>query len=109
MKNHLSPSSAPALTPPTAPRGSALLYGATLAVALLALPLLSGCADMAGIDSHARMRDPASLGLATAPSSGADAAVQPQTAVSADWWRSFGDAQLDALITQALQGNPGLQ
>ena len=109
MKNHLSPSSAPALTPATAPRGSALLYGATLAIALLALPLLSGCADMAGIDSHARMRDPASLGLATAPSSSADAAVQPQTAVSADWWRSFGDAQLDALITQALQGNPGLQ
>ncbi|MDU7587115.1 MAG: efflux transporter outer membrane subunit, partial [Acidovorax sp.] len=109
MKNHLSPSSAPALTPPTAPRGSALLYGATLAVALLALPLLSGCADMAGIDSHARMRDPASLGLAAVPSSSADAAVQPQTAVSADWWRSFGDAQLDALITQALQGNPGLQ
>ena len=109
MKNHLSPSSAPALIPPTAPRGSALLYGATLAVALLALPLLSGCADMAGIDSHARMRDPVSLGLAAAPSFGADAAVQPQTAVSADWWRSFGDAQLDALITQALQGNPGLQ
>ena len=39
MKNHLSPSSSPALTPPTAPRGSALLYGATLAVALLAVSL----------------------------------------------------------------------
>lgn len=109
MKNQLSPSSAPALTPSTAPRGSALLYGATLAVALLALPLLSGCADMAGIDSHARMRVPASLGLAAPPSPSADAAAQPQAAVSADWWRSFGDAQLDALITQALQGNPGLQ
>jgi NodT family efflux transporter outer membrane factor (OMF) lipoprotein len=30
------------------------------------------------------------------------------TPVGNDWWRSFADAQLDALITQALSGNPGL-
>src|SRR5256885_4138168 len=27
---------------------------------------------------------------------------------AADWWKSLGDAQLDALIAQALQGSPSL-
>jgi NodT family efflux transporter outer membrane factor (OMF) lipoprotein len=28
--------------------------------------------------------------------------------VAADWWRGFGDPQLDALVTQAVAGNPSL-
>jgi NodT family efflux transporter outer membrane factor (OMF) lipoprotein len=34
------------------------------------------------------------------------AAVAP---VATDWWKSFGDAQLDQLIAQALTDNPGLE
>ena len=86
MKNHRSPD------PAAAPPGSALLYAATLAVALLALPALTGCADTGGIAPQARLRDTATL---VAPGT-ADVAVAP------DWWRAFGDAQLDALVQQAL-------
>ena len=83
MKNQLSP-------PP------ALLHAAALAAALLAL---TGCADMSGIAPQARLRDAAALVDPGAPA----AAVAP------DWWRAFGDAQLDALVQQALDGNPGLR
>ncbi|WP_270174735.1 efflux transporter outer membrane subunit [Diaphorobacter sp. ED-3] len=95
MKNHLSSPPAPGAAPP----GSALLYAATLAVALLALPALTGCADMGGITPRAQARDAATL---------VDAGG-PQVAVAPDWWRAFGDAQLDALVEQALAGNPELR
>ncbi|WP_416401359.1 efflux transporter outer membrane subunit [Alicycliphilus denitrificans] len=73
-----------------------LLHAAALAAALLAL---TGCADMSGIAPQARLRDAATLVDPGAPA----AAVAP------DWWRAFGDAQLDALVQQALDGNPGLR
>jgi NodT family efflux transporter outer membrane factor (OMF) lipoprotein len=60
---------------------------------------LAGCADMGGIASQARLRDADSLGLS---------ASAPVT-VPNQWWLAFGDAQLDALIAQALEGNPNLQ
>lgn len=66
--------------------------------ALLALAMLAGCADMSGIAPQARLRDAAALGL---PAGAAFEAPQ-------DWWRGFGDARLDALMDQALAGNPGL-
>jgi len=62
---------------------------------------LGACADMSGVaPAQSKMRDPASLGLA------ADTAQAP--AVSADWWREFGDAELDRLIAQALTSSPSL-
>ncbi|MGH8820058.1 MAG: efflux transporter outer membrane subunit, partial [Rhodoferax sp.] len=71
-----------------------------LGVLVLALGL-SACADMSGVaPAQAKLRDPASLGLA------ADSAAVP--AVSTDWWREFGDAQLDRLIAQALTSSPSL-
>ncbi|MBS0391964.1 MAG: efflux transporter outer membrane subunit [Proteobacteria bacterium] len=79
--------------PPSSPRARALP-----AALLLALALLAGCADMAGIAPQARMRDATALGLPAGT-----AFETPQ-----DWWRGFGDAQLDALVDQALAGNPGL-
>jgi NodT family efflux transporter outer membrane factor (OMF) lipoprotein len=72
-----------------------------LAAAALSALLLAGCANMGGIESQARMRDAASLKL---PASGAQAST-----VESRWWTAFGDAQLDRLIDQALQGNPNLQ
>jgi NodT family efflux transporter outer membrane factor (OMF) lipoprotein len=73
---------------------------ATGAAAALAVLVLAGCADMAHIDSHARLRDADSLGLG---------AAQAAASVDSQWWRGFGEAQLDALVDQALQGNPNLQ
>ena len=68
--------------------------------AALAVLVLAGCADMAHIDSHAKLRDADSLGLGSA---------QAAPAVDSQWWLGFGDAQLNALVGQALEGNPNLQ
>ncbi len=111
MKNQLHPSSS-SLPGPAEPARSRLLgaalYFATLALAIAALPGLTGCADMSGISSQARMRDAASLGLAPATPA-AQGTLQVDAAVPADWWRGFGDAQLDALIDRALAGSPNLK
>ncbi|HZF86602.1 MAG TPA: efflux transporter outer membrane subunit [Burkholderiaceae bacterium] len=82
---------------PVARRGAVVLAAAALAAAL------TGCADMAGIGSQAQMRDAAAVGL---PAADATAGTVP--AVDSQWWRGFGDAQLDGLIDTALQGNPNL-
>jgi NodT family efflux transporter outer membrane factor (OMF) lipoprotein len=70
--------------------------------ALAASLVLAGCASFSGIEPHAAMRSPASVGL--------DAnGTGPAFRAADDWWRAFGDDQLDALVTQALQGNPSLK
>ncbi|MDM0046410.1 efflux transporter outer membrane subunit [Variovorax dokdonensis] len=84
---------------------------AATALTLAALAFLSGCADMSGIDSQARMRDAASLGLqdaSAAPASTARVSDIATAEIDAQWWRAYGDPQLDALVEQALQGNPSL-
>jgi len=75
---------------------------ALTAIAVLAL---TACADMSGIDSHAKLRDADKLGLAaTNGMSG-----QVASAVDGQWWLGFGDAQLNQLVDQAVAGNPNLQ
>ncbi|RYY84150.1 MAG: RND transporter, partial [Comamonadaceae bacterium] len=64
---------------------------------LAAACLLAACASMEGIAPEATLRD--------TPPAIARTDVAP---VSAQWWREFGDARLDALVTQALDGNPNL-
>lgn len=61
---------------------------------------LAGCANMSGIETTAKLREAPSFGLA---------GEAKADAVSAEWWREFGDPQLDALIAQALAGNPNLK
>jgi outer membrane protein TolC len=61
--------------------------------------LLAGCASTKGIEPQAKLRTPA---RPPAPRS------QRARPVSAQWWREFGDAQLDALVDEALRGNPNL-
>jgi len=115
MNNHLAPL-------PPAPSGplpgtpavhavprwhAAAQYFGTVAFALLGL---TACADMSGIASQAKMRDAASLGLAAQAQGVADVArAFADPAVASDWWRGFGDAQLDALIDQALAQSPNLK
>jgi len=75
--------------------------------AALCAALLAACADTQGIHGRAQLRDAAALGLAEAP---ADAAAPEQAlAPAVDWWKAFGDAQLDQLVTQALADNPSLR
>lgn len=69
--------------------------------ALAAALTLAGCASFSGIDPQSRLRTPDTLTPAAA--STAVPAVSPQ------WWKAFGDPQLDALIDQALAGSPTLK
>lgn len=71
--------------------------------------LLAGCADMGASAPQASMQDAQSLGIAAAaPASGVTPAVAATPAIDSQWWRDFGDAQLDSLVDQAVQGNPSL-
>ena len=83
-----------------------------LALASSAVLTLTGCASSAGIASGAAMVAPAAVGLAAAsPATAAgDAAASAATApIAADWWRGYGDAQLNELVERALAGNPSLR
>ena len=85
---------------PTPPRSARV---ARHAAALAALATLLGCAALtpqrSGIPP---VLDVPAAWQNTDPASAAG--VVPR-----DWWRAFGDAQLDALIARALQANPDLR
>src|ERR1700741_999136 len=72
-----------------------------LAVLVSTCVVLAGCASYSGIDGEAQALAPESL------------AFHPQAVSGAwpreDWWSTFGDPKLDALMEQALQGNPSLR
>jgi NodT family efflux transporter outer membrane factor (OMF) lipoprotein len=69
----------------------------------LALVLaLAGCASTRGIEPQVHAMD--ADALAASQTFGGAARVP----VSRDWWRAFGDPQLDALIDEAAQGQPSL-
>jgi NodT family efflux transporter outer membrane factor (OMF) lipoprotein len=71
-------------------------------VALAAALALAGCASFSGIAPQAALRSPESVGLDAGQTG-------PAFHAADDWWHAFGDPQLDALMTQALQGNPSLK
>ena len=60
--------------------------------------LLAGCANMKGIEPEATLRTPA------VP----QASAKEIPPVAVDWWKDFGDAQLDRLVEQALRESPNL-
>jgi NodT family efflux transporter outer membrane factor (OMF) lipoprotein len=68
--------------------------------ALAAAMALAGCANLSGIEPQSVPRYARSVGL--------EAQAAHATAPAAQWWREFGDEQLDRLIDQALQDNPTL-
>lgn len=76
-------------------------YLARSAVLLIAALGLSACAGLSNLPAPASLRDASSLGLPTAP----DATL----ALDGQWWREFGDAQLNRLMEQALASNPSLK
>ena len=76
-----------------------------LAAATALTLALAGCAGSGGLHPDGTPTDPASL---KAERSLAGFKLSPAAWPSTDWWVGLGDPQLDALITEALQDNPGL-
>ncbi|HXR57418.1 MAG TPA: efflux transporter outer membrane subunit [Casimicrobiaceae bacterium] len=75
-----------------------------LAVALVCA-LLAGCASMNGLAPETTSRNANTLASAQSLSdTKVDAAAWPST----DWWKAFGDPQLDRLIDEALADSPTL-
>lgn len=68
--------------------------------------LLAACADPSGILPHARPTTVDQLNLSAGLSQQADKEATADNAEA--WWHAFHDAQLDALMTQALTHNPDL-
>lgn len=65
--------------------------------------MLAGCADMGGLMPQGALRTPDSV-----PTANALAGVAPAPWPGDDWWARLGDAQLDALIREAMRDNPDL-
>jgi NodT family efflux transporter outer membrane factor (OMF) lipoprotein len=76
-----------------------------LAAATALTLVLAGCASSGGLHPDGTPIDPSTL---KAERSLADVDVSPAAWPATDWWTGLGDTQLDALITEALQNNPGL-
>jgi NodT family efflux transporter outer membrane factor (OMF) lipoprotein len=75
---------------------------AKASVTVICAAVLSACANYAGISSDKQMAQPQSF--ATQQSIPSDQGRWPAT----DWANQFGDAQLKALLAEALQGSPTL-
>ena len=73
-----------------------------LAPLFLALAL-AGCASTHGLDTQVRPTDADSLAASATLSSAGRV-----SALSRVWWTAFGDPQLDALVQEALAGQPSL-
>ncbi len=81
-----------------ASRGNGLTLFALFMVAALGL---SACANLPDSPPQATLRNAYSLGLS--------ADQEATAALDAQWWREFGDAQLNRLIDEALLNNPSLK
>jgi NodT family efflux transporter outer membrane factor (OMF) lipoprotein len=76
-----------------------------LAFAFLALSIIiTGCASTHGIAPQQAALDAASLD----PGAAVRAADRSARWPDVDWWRTYGDPQLDALVATAIAGNPTL-
>ncbi|WP_165672845.1 efflux transporter outer membrane subunit [Metapseudomonas otitidis] len=67
-------------------------------------PLLCSCIDSNGIAPASQVPDPAALEVGAAIASAEAQAGWP----ASQWWRAFGDPQLDAWMDRALAGSPSL-
>ncbi|WP_304842096.1 efflux transporter outer membrane subunit [Hydrogenophaga sp.] len=73
-----------------------------LAVSIAVAALAAGCASSAGIQWQSKLLEPQTIGLSST-AVGATAQATP-----ADWWRTWGDAELSRVVDQALQSQPSL-
>jgi NodT family efflux transporter outer membrane factor (OMF) lipoprotein len=65
---------------------------------------LAGCASDAGLEHRGSPLDPAALEASQTLGEGS-AAAWPEL----DWWKRFGDPQLDRLVAEGLAGSPNLR
>jgi len=72
---------------------------------LLITLLLASCASMKGIQPQSSTRDVNTLATSHAL---AGASITPAAWPRSDWWKSFNDPQLDALMDEALRDSPTL-
>ncbi|GAB7129122.1 efflux transporter outer membrane subunit [Silvimonas sp. JCM 19000] len=86
---------------PQAVETAAARWRSPALLTVLAASILAGCANMKGLDTSASLRDASSV----VGKNATDASVWP----AQDWWHSLNDAQLDALIADALKNNPNLE
>lgn len=70
---------------------------------VVALASLTACANFSGIFSQAKPITPQAVGLSQ------DALPAASPARDAEWWKTFGDNQLNTLVEQALANNPSLR
>jgi NodT family efflux transporter outer membrane factor (OMF) lipoprotein len=78
----------------------------TVLAASLAVLALAACATSGGLEPRATPAQPNAL---EAGRSLAGASVAPAVWPRADWWRGLADAQLDALVDEALADGPSLR
>ena len=74
--------------------------------AIVVALMVTGCASTGGLSTQATPTD--ANGLAASRSL-ADANVSPAAWPHDDWWTTFGDPQLDQLMSEALAGSPTLK
>lgn len=80
-------------------------YAPWLRLSSLTLVLgLTACASMTGIQTHATLKNSSDAGLPVAQTT-----ATATDAINAQWWKAFGDKQLDTLITQAIAESPSLK
>jgi NodT family efflux transporter outer membrane factor (OMF) lipoprotein len=74
--------------------------------AIAASAFIAGCASFNGLAPQAALRDANTLAMQrTLERAVVSRAAWPAT----DWWKTYGDPQLDALIDEALAGSPTLK
>lgn len=77
-----------------------------LALASLGLAfILAGCADPRGIGHRSSLAEPAALETERTFAAEKVEAAWPEL----DWWKRFGDPQLDALVEEGLAGSPSIR
>lgn len=70
---------------------------------VVALASLTACANFSGIFSQAKPIAPQAVGLSQ------EAIPATNPALDAQWWKTFGDNQLNTLVDQALANSPSLR
>lgn len=77
----------------------------SLAAATALTLVLAGCASSGGLHPDGKLLDPSALKTQRSLD---QAGLSPAAWPAQAWWSGLGDPQLDALISEALAGNPGL-
>lgn len=79
---------------------------ASLAAVAATVSLLAGCASDGGLKPQSQMGSADTLATRATL---VQASVSPAAWPTQDWWKRYGDAQLDRLVEEALAGSPTLR